>query len=168
VSVGPLSPVSPQRMTTPGSLTSLMNALVAIQAEVPGELEGFPELLTCYRWKPDQADLPALYNWLLPSTNEMRDLSRIRDSINITTRIVVGMQDTLEDKMPFVEAAADAYRAILDSNFWDGMRTPQSGMGAAVTWAARSSMQSCVDTLGTVQVTGIEITQAFWADRHIR
>jgi hypothetical protein len=155
-------------MTTPGSIVSLMDALVAVQEQVPTEIEGFPEILSCYRWKPDQGDLPALYNWLLPSTSEMKDLSRIRDAIGISTRIVVGAQDTLEDKMPFVEAVADAYRAVLDAASWNGMRTPANGLGSATTWAIRASMQSCVDTLGTVPVTGIEFTQIFWLDRHLR
>lgn len=168
MSIGPASTVSPPAMTTPGSLTSLLDALVAIQAQVPSEVAGYPDVLTCYRWRPDQADLPALYNWLLPSTNEMKDLSRIRDVVSISTRIVVGSQDTLEDKMPYIEAAADAYRAILDAASWNGMRTPQNGFGTAATWALRSSMQSCVDTIGTVQATGVEFVQIFWLDRHLR
>jgi hypothetical protein len=167
VSIG-APPASPPAIGVPGSLKSLMDGLVAVQATLPQApaIADLPEFLALYRWKPNSGDLPALYNWLLPSTNEMRDTARVRDSIFISTRIVTAYADS-EDQMAFVEAAADAYRALIDPTFWNGS-APPLGFKTYATWGIRTSMNSVSDQLGEVPCFGIEIVQNFWLDHRIR
>jgi hypothetical protein len=167
MSVGAPPTGSPQAMTTPGSLTSLMNGLVALQATLPNApaLAGVPYALSLSRWRPNQADLPGLWNWILPSSSEMRDLSRIRDTVNISTQIGIAFSD-VEDRMGFVESVADAYRGLVDAQFWNGSTQPPATKGYT-TWAARTQMQSFSSDIGGVPVVGIEFIQSFYLDRRL-
>lgn len=152
---------------SPGSITSLMDSLTALQVLLPTQVivEG-SEPLHLYRWRPNTPDAPALYNILLPSTSEIRDLSRIRDTFRVATRIGVTLTD-YDQLMGDVEMYVDAYRALVDANYWDGSQTPQPLRNSA-TWAIRSSIQSMGDDFGSVTLLGFEVTQEFWLDRHIR
>jgi len=150
-----------------GGLTPLMDGLVSLQACM-NELPALDDMqpLALYRWRPSSPDSPCLYNWLLPSTTQQKDTSRIRDTVVISTRIGQTYTDT-EERMSGVEQYADAYRALVDVNFWDGQRIPPPIAGGA-TWAMRTSMQSFSEDFGSVTLMGIEFLQAFWLDRHNR
>jgi hypothetical protein len=167
MSVGAPPVGTPPNMATPGSLTALIDGLVALQATVPAHplLAGFQDTLTCVPFRPDQADPPVLYNWILPSSSEMKDLSRVRDVINVSTRIGIRFTD-VADRMAFVLAAADAYRAIVDPSFWDGQRVPPATAGYA-TWLMRTTMQSFSETIGSTPLVGIEFISTAWLDRHV-
>lgn len=169
MSIGAPPTGTPQAMTSPGSLTSLLDGLVALQAALPTHplMANQEYTLTPYRWQPNVADFPAIWNWLLPSTSEMRDLSRVRDSVNISTRIGISFADA-EDRMPYVEACADAYRALVDVSFWNGSSPPpRTANPAYATWAIRTAMQTFSAEIGGVPCIGIEFIQNFWLDRRI-
>jgi hypothetical protein len=167
MSIGAPPQGSPQAMLTPGSLTSLMDGLTTLQATVKDHplLAGFDEPLNLYRWQPNAIELPGLWNWMLPSTSEIKDLASMRDHVNISTRIGTRMTD-VGDRMNFLEAAADAYRAVIDPSFWDGQTTPPALKGYA-TWALRTSMQTFSADVGGVPVIGFEFIQNFQLVRRI-
>lgn len=158
-----MSFITNEVMQTPGSITSLMDQLAALQANLVTEPSlASLEALHPYRWRPDTPDAPAIYNLLLPSTTQQMDTARIRDVFVVATRIGTTYVD-IDSKMLSVEAYADAYRALVDVNFWDGQRMPPPLRGAA-TWAMRRSMQSFYEDFGGVTLTGFEFIQEFSLD----
>jgi hypothetical protein len=152
----------------PGSLAVLMDTLTELQkllVDLPA-LADMPTRIRPYRWRPDSPDPPCIYNVLLPSSSEQKDLIRVRDTMVIATRIGQSYSDS-EQAMDAVEKYADAYRALVDVNYWDGQRVPPVIAGGA-TWAMRQSMQSYQENFGSVTLSGIEFVQQFWLDRHVR
>jgi hypothetical protein len=155
---------------SPGSLTALMDRLTALQALLPGlpalaDLPGDVTLRT-YRWRPDTPDPPCLWNTLLPSTSQQMDLIRRRDTFVISSRIGQGPSDS-DQLMSAVEMYADAYRALVDANFWSGSGQPPAIQGA-ITWAMRTSLNSFMDSFGSSTVSGIEFIQTFISDRQVQ
>lgn len=157
----------PPSMSTPGSLTSLMTGLVALQATLPDHplLDG-TEPLRLYRWRPANPDLPALWNWMVPSTSEMHDTASIQDTFTIVTRIGMRYRDT-DERMADIEAYCDAYRALVDPSFWNAQTTPPV-TAAYATWAIRTSCQLFSEEFGSFLAVGVEFTQSFWLRRHLR
>lgn len=142
-----------QTLTPTGSLRALMDELVKLEQTVHDELR-------VYRWQPvDLVDPPALFNWLAPSSFEIRDQSRWRDNVSILARIAVrhGDQD-MED----LEKYADAFRDVMDDAFYNF-----APVGGKSTWAERSSMQMTTIEFNTIPFLAIEFPLSFRLDRRI-
>lgn len=142
-----------QTLTPTGSLRALMDELVKLEETVSDELR-------VYRWQPiDLLDPPALFNWLSPSSFEIRDQSRWRDNVSILARIAVrhGDQD-MED----LEKYADAFRDVMDDAFYNW-----SPVGGQSIWAERTSMQMIPLEFNTVPFLAIEFPLSFRLDRRI-
>lgn len=153
-------------MPTPGSLTSLMTGLVAAQAAVPDHpLLADLEPLSCYRWRPDAPDAPALWNWLDDSTSGQMDTMRRRDSYIISTKIGIAPMDD-DDRMAALEVYTDAYRAVVDPLYRNEVRTPPA-LGGTVKWAERSAMRMFAEEFGGVTLIGIAFVQRFDVDRAV-
>lgn len=160
-----MSVVQGPPIQTPGSLRSLMDALCMVQHALGSrpEVDGL-DPLDYHRWKPGQSDSPMLYNVLLPSPPpQQMDTARIRDNFVIATRIG-GFYTDADTDWATLEVYVDAYRALVDPNYWNGF-TIVPPMGGKVTWAYRSSMQTFADSIGGSQVGGIEFTQTLAVDR---
>jgi len=142
-------------LTPTGSLRELMDALVIVE-------QGIHDDLAVYRWQPlGIPELPALWNWMSPSTFEIRDQMRWRDTVTITVRIGLAHTDVDAD-MEMIEIYADAFRDAIDDALYNGRP-----LGGTVTWAERAGMNMAAFEFNQIAVLGIEFPLNFRLDRHI-
>lgn len=127
-------------------------------------LEAVHDDLRYYPWQPwGQLQLPAIWNWLLPSTWEVMDTARGRDSIVLITRVGV-RHTTSTDEMDKLTTYADAFRDKVDPLLWAARRQPLEG---TVFKAKRNTMQMESLEIGGLQVLVVSFNMQFDVDRRI-
>lgn len=143
-------------LTPNGSLAKTIEALVEIEKTV--HVPGLPALRV-YEWQPIDPELPSLFNWLAPSTFEIRDQRRWRDNVTIIARICV---DHADDDMYTLVQYADAFRDVIDDAFYNFQPLSNSAK-----WAERTSMNMTQIEFNGIPALGIEFPLNFRMDRTI-
>jgi hypothetical protein len=138
----------------------MMDALVALEGTIPG-------ITRVYRWRPyNPPEPPAVFNWLLPSPFEWRDIARGRDTITIDISVAIRQTDVNEE-MAKIESLADDVRDTLDPAF----RTPLGGgtgpLAGNATWAERSAMRTDQPEFNGIYFLAIVFSCTFRLDRQI-
>jgi hypothetical protein len=139
-------------LTPTGSLAALIQELVEIEKTVDPRLR-------VYDWQPIEPDLPAIFNWLAPSTFEIRDQMRWRDNVSIIVRIGVWHSD--DDMYQLVEFA-DAFRDVMDDAVYNFRP-----VGSKAIWAERNGMNMAQLEFNGAPALGIEFPMTFRLDRRI-
>ncbi len=145
---------------TDGSLRRLMDALVALEADA---VEAIKEQMSPqdaprpYRWKPvENAQLPALWNWIVPGTFEHHDTQTYSDTLFIVVSIAIAHAGRDED-MALIEEYADIVRTVMDPAIL--RRPPLDGQSAS--WGNRSGMRLEGDEINAVPVLTIQLPYQF-------
>lgn len=89
-----------------GSLQVIMNNLLELEKNVHEDLRA-------YMWRPRQADLPCIWNWLPNGSLEQRDLGRHRDNLVIHAHISIRHGDEQEE-MDRLMVYTDSFRDVVD------------------------------------------------------
>lgn len=144
----------PATLTPTGSLAELIKELVLLEKTVHPDLR-------VYDWQPVDPELPAIFNWLAPSTFEIRDQMRWRDSVVIIARLAVDHSDEGEDMRSLVEYA-DAFRDVIDDALYNF-----HPVGGKAIWADRTGMNMAQFEFNAVTALGIEFPLQFRLDRRI-
>lgn len=139
-------------LTPTGSLAQLIKELVEIEKTVHDDLR-------VYDWQPIEPELPAIFNWLAPSTFEIRDQMRWRDGVVIIARVAVDHND---DDMHRLVDYADAFRDVIDDALYNF-----HPVGGKAIWAERTGMNMAQFEFNAVTALGIEFPLLFRLDRRI-
>lgn len=139
---------------TTGSLTPLLDAIVAMEQNVHPDLR-------VYRRKPRSADLPCIYHVMLDSPFEQRDLARFRDTVRIGCRIAIRPTDP-EQEQELIEEYADAYRNVVDAALHHNRPLSESA-----SRAIRLGMRELSDRFGDSEVPALEFVIEAQLDRLI-
>lgn len=151
-----------QTLVPTGSIKVLMNELVALEKQVS------PDLMS-YRWQPNVAELPAIWNWVMPSPLEQKDQFRWRDEINIVAHVGIKHSDN-ETEMEALEEYADLFRDRIDQAFAlgkmiQGYKGPLNG---AATKATRQNMIGPISIdMNGIPVLAFQFMLVFELDRRI-
>lgn len=115
------------------------------------------------RWRPDEVDVPAIYNVLNDSPFQDKDTHQVLDWINLGTRVVVafGLHGS---ESGMLEKYFDCYRQIVDPEILRPNARPFSG---AAIWANRLTTHSIIDTFGSTRYPGIQFNMRCRLDRFI-
>jgi hypothetical protein len=124
-----------------GSVKTAMDELVALEETVAS----FYDNLRVYRWQPNVAQLPAIWNWIAPSIFQQRDQARWSDMLAINAFVGIAHSDN-ETEMARIEDYVDAFRDVVDQEFskakgpqLDGSVSP-GPLNGTVTEATRQNM----------------------------
>ena len=139
-------------LTPTGSLAALVKELADLERTVHPDLR-------VYEWRPIDPDLPAIFNWLAPSTFEIRDQMRWRDGVVIIASIAVNHS---EQDMEELVDYADAFRDVIDDALYNFHPT-----GGKSIWAERTGMNMAQFEFNAVTAIGIEFPLLFRLDRRI-
>jgi hypothetical protein len=136
MSTGLYEPLQNSLLPT-GSIDAVMEELVALEKSVASQFND----LRVYKWQPNTAQLPALWNWIAPSPFQMMDLSRGRDSLALVASVGIAHTDN-EVEMDRLCHYADAFRNVVDQAFWQGRGIPGSNgpLNGTATKAIRQNM----------------------------
>jgi hypothetical protein len=115
--------------------------------------------LRVYRWRPRVPDDPCIWNWLSEGVVQQMDTGRIRDSLAITTYVVVKHTDA-DDEMIKLEEYVDAFRNTIDQELY-----AKAPLGAK--WAQRQTMRFRAQTFNNVAYLSAEFPMVFQIDRMI-
>ena len=145
------------------SLSELMDELVALEQTIVADGE---PALRVYRWTPYSApELPAVWNWLLPSPGGQVDVSGVRweDTFNIAVRLGIRHTDVNEE-MARLEKYADAFVEAIDLALSGNFRgTPV--LGGTAQQAKRLDVRMADWPFNQVRVLGIEARLECRVDR---
>lgn len=139
-------------------LEELMDAITAAQSAFAAEQAAVP-FLRVYRWRPVVAELPAIYNWLAPTSAEGLDTHHDRETLRITTRIALQHADS-DAQMALLERLSDEFRRI-----WDAACKQHQPFGAFK--ARRQSMGTVWDEFNESPVLCIEFVTEFQINKLI-
>lgn len=126
------------------SIAVAIDQLVALEETVHPDLR-------LYRWRPQgHPELPALWNWLVDSPQDIKDNAHLRDTLDLRVQIGVAHSD-VDEQMASIEIYADAFRAVVDPALRQNCT-----LEGTVEYAKRTSMRTALDRFGQLDVLCVE------------
>jgi hypothetical protein len=105
-----------------------------------------------YEWRPSSPpELPAIWNWIAPSTYEIIDTARGDDTVNIVVTIGVKPSD-LAESMGQLVRLTDHFRAVTGPAL-----NGKGPLGGAVRYARRTETHSAMDEFDGVPVMCMDL-----------
>jgi hypothetical protein len=145
------------------SFTALMRAWRGLLDLVAAEAD-----LTAYTWQPrTMPQLPAIWNWLLPSTTEVRDTARIRDTVNLLCRIGFDHSEDGDDQLETLAPVVDVFRQIVDPHLWTPRTADNVVLQGTAYKAQRTGWQMESLEMSGAPVLVVSFNMQFDVDRRV-
>lgn len=133
------------------SIAIAIDQVVALEQTINASLPDGATELVVYRWRPQGIpDVPALWNWLVESPQDIKDLAHLRDRLDLRIQIAVA-HTNVDEEMAAIELYADAFRATVDPALRENCT-----LDGTVEYAKRISMRTALDRFNQIDLLCVE------------
>jgi hypothetical protein len=134
-----------------GSLASFITALTTLEATID------PGVLRVYPWRPPTIEAPAIYNWVLPSQSDIPATQIVRDTMNLSVRVVMPSSADLTEELAAMVKYFDLVRDVIDA---DLVQPAHSVLRGACHNARRTSSRTLTDVFNNIPYMVLELVIA--------